>query len=865
MAYQHPRFEPNGARGEQPRPLLPVRLANTLREGVRAVLGAGLLGITAITWLALVSWSLHDPSLSHPTALHARNWLGSPGAMGADLILQTLGLAALAVVLAPMFWGLTLVQREPVARLAHRFISYLTAIPALAAAASALPSPASWPLYHGLGGIIGDAAFRVASAPFALAHAEYGRPVAGLVCLAVGLWSAAHSIGATWASLQRVPRTRRTKPTTKPITKRATANVASQSEVRAEPVLTLPVQRATPVTARPPDPRTQIQYGPYAGFDTDADEPIDPEFDAWTEQASSGIASRFAPQAMTPATGTPRGLQEAVLDVFTGGRAAVRNAPAGDEQPQDVLPAAPLSATTARTQAKTQAYKRPSLNLLERAAGPATTTAVAASLLRGNARLLEDTLADFGVIGQVRDITPGPVVTRFELEPARGTNLARVMALADDIARGMGTQSVRITPVPGMLTLGIEMPNLVRVQIALRDVFDTETYRATTDMLPIALGLTITGEPVVADLAQLPSLLVSGANGSGKSTGINAMILSLLYKHGPDECRFLMIDEKMLDLAVYNGIPHLLTPVVSDPHKALTALAWCVSEMEERAKRMATLGVRNIDLFNNRVRNAKKRGERLARTVQTGFDDRTGEATYVKEDMNLEPMPYIVIVIDEFAGLMAVAGREIEGAVARLAQAARSCGIHLIMATERPSNDIVTGAIKTSVPARVSYKSANRSDSRAVLDAEGAEQLLGSGDMLFTNGAGLPLRVHGPYVSQAEIESVTGTLRQQGAPRYVEGLAGSAGVERSVTVRTGAVTGTARTSAVMTAQSADALYDRAVAIIARDARASRDHLARRLNITPGWAEALLQRLHADGVIGPPDAHGQCQVLVGVAA
>ena len=865
MAYQQPLSEADSRRSEQLRPLLPVRLAKTLREGVRASLGAVLLLITATIWLALVSWSLHDPSLSHPTALHARNWLGSPGAMGADLILQTLGLAALVVVLAPMFWGLTLVQREPIPRFARRLISYLTAIPVLAAAASSVPAPAAWPLYHGLGGIIGDAAFHVASAPFVLAHAEFGRPVAGLVFLGLGLWWAANSIGATWASLRPVNRTQRPSTTQRVTakTKRPTAPAAAPVESRADPVLTVPVQRSRTVTARAPDPRAQQQFGPYAGFDTDADEPIDPEFDAWTEQASSGIASRFAPQSMTPATHTPRGLQDAVIDAFTGGRAATRLEPDAYEQPYDVQQVSPSAEPTVRTKTRTPGYKRPSLNLLERASGTPAKPGVAASLLRGNARLLEDTLADFGVIGQIRDISPGPVVTLYELEPARGTNPARVMALADDIARGMGVPAVRIAAIPGMTTLGIEMPNPVSAQIALRDVFDTEVYRSNMDMLPIALGLSITGEPVVADLAQMPGLLVSGTNGAGKSTGINAMILSLLYKHGPDECRFLMIDEKMLDLAVYNGIPHLLTPVVTDPHKALTALAWCVSEMEERAKRLATLGVRNIELFNNRVRNAKKRGERLARTVQTGFDDRTGEATYVKEDMNLEPMPYIVIVIDEFAGLMAVAGREIEGAVARLAQAARSCGIHLIMATERPSSDIVTGAIKSSVPARVSYKSANRMDSRAILGCEGAEQLLGSGDMLFTAGAGAPMRVHGPYVSNAEIENVTGSLQAQGAPRYVDGMTALGSDDRAATVRTAAVTATART--VMTAQSADALYDRAVAIIVRDGRASREHLQRRLNITPNWSAALLQRLQADGVVGPPGADGQCQVFVGAAA
>ncbi len=865
MAYQQPYSFKEGSHAQQPRPLLPSQLASTFRAWVRAGVGGVLLLVTVAAWLSLLSWSLHDPSLSHTTALAPRNWLGAAGAMGADLILQTFGVAALLLLLAPMFWGLTLVQREPVPRLGRRVSSYFLAVLALAAAASALPAPASWPLYHGLGGIIGDAAFRIASAPFAVFHPELGRLAAGLM-FALAAWWAAHSIGATRASLAPVPFTLGKSGKSKRAGDRAvTARVKTQAidpNSRLEPVLTVPPQHLAPIAQAQPDPRTQVKFGPYAAFDFEAGEEADPEFDAWTEQATSGIAARFAPQDAAPPANAPRALQEAVVDAFTGGRPAPRPAQEAptEAQPYDVLPQA-----TVRTRPHTHAYKRPSLNLLERAGSTTAKPSIAASLLRGNARLLEDSLAEFGVVGQVRDITPGPVVTLYELEPARGTNVARVIALAGDIARHMGVPSVRIAALHNTYLLGIEMPNPVRELITLRDVLGADSYRATMDTLPIALGRSITGEPVVADLAQLPSLLVSGANGSGKSTGINAMILSLLYKHGPDDCRFLMIDEKMLDLAVYNGIPHLLTPVISDPHKALTALAWCVSEMEERVKRMASLGVRNIDLFNNRVRNAKKRGERLARTVQTGFDDRTGEATYVKEDMNLEPMPYIVIVIDEFAGLMAMAGKEIEGAVQRLAQAARSCGIHLILATERPSSDIVTTALKASVPARVSYKSATKIDSRAVIGSEGAEQLLGSGDLLFASGPGAPMRVHGPYVSGAEIEGITGDLRQHNAPRYVEGLTGQAFEDLERTVRSNTTPATVRTAPVMTAASADALYDRAVAIVVRDGSASREHLQRRLTISPSWAAGLLQRLENDGVVGQADSRGQHPVLVGAAA
>jgi DNA segregation ATPase FtsK/SpoIIIE, S-DNA-T family len=428
---------------------------------------------------------------------------------------------------------------------------------------------------------------------------------------------------------------------------------------------------------------------------------------------------------------------------------------------------------------------------------------------------------------------------------------------------------VRIAPIAGRPLLGIEMPNQVREMVTLRDVLDAEAWRSSMDALPLALGRSTTGEPIVADLARMPHLLVAGTTGSGKSVGINAMILSLLYKHGPEDCRFLMIDPKMLELSAYEGIPHLLTPVVTDPHKAISALAWCVTEMEERYKRMAALSVRSIDVFNNRVRNANKRGERLARTVQTGFDPATGEATYAKEEMNLAPMPYIVIVIDEFADLMAVAGREIEGAVQRLAQAARAAGIHLIMATQRPTTDIVTGSIKANLPARVSYKVASRVDSRVILGTEGAETLLGAGDMLYVGSTGVPVRVHGPYVSDEEVESVTASLREQGSPRYLDGVTGppeGAGVGSHDTATRRDEPGALLASTPgLPAISEDALYDRAVAIIVRDRAITLTQLQRRLAISPSWAAALLQRLEADGVISPADGGGVHAVRTGVAA
>ena len=890
MAFERPYRADENSRANARRPLLPAVVANTLVDTARLVAGTLILFVVAAGWLSLMSWSLDDPSLSHVTALSARNWLGSRGAVISDLLIQTFGLAALAVLMGPMFWGMTLIQREGVPRAARKLGAYLTMVFASATAAASLPAFAWWPLHHGLGGIIGDATLLLVSAPLVAATAEFGRTITGALLAVIALGCAGHSIGLSWNVLSRAAadvatiriRTRTVKSRT------GLANARTRAAPRVEPALPpLPeaayktaafdharTDSARPALGAPQSPRHQephqtyatarahSQFGPYAAFEPEPDS-VDDEFDEWTAAASSGMAARFAPSA----NNAPHAMQETLLDAFTRPPflGETDDAP-GPDAPYEVLPPDAARAVTGRPPVKAIAYKRPSLNLLERPRTARPQAGFTASMLRGNARLLEDVFAEFGVVGQVSDLKPGPVVTLYEFEPARGTNPGRVIALADDIARGMSVPSVRIAQIPGRGVLAVELPNQVRETIHLRDLFEAEAYRSTMDPLPVALGRTATGEPVIACLTRMPHVLMAGSPGQGTSVGINAMILSLVYKHGPENCRFLMIDPNMVELTVFDGIPHLLTPVVTDPHKAITALAWCVREMEERYKRMAALGVRTIDVFNNRVRNARKRGDRLARTVQTGYDT-TGQARFEKEEMSLEPMPYIVIVIEEFAGLMAVAGREIEGSVKRLAEAARAAGIHLIMATERPASDIVTGALKESLPSRFACKVASRLESRAVLGAEGAEQLLGDGDMLYATGGGQPVRVHGAYVSAEEVETVAGSLREQGETSYVAGLAGDPSTNR-VTERRIAVTqpATSRTASIARhAASEDALYDRAVAIVVRDGRASSVHLQRRLNIQPSWADALLARLVAEGVIAAPDAHGHQAVLVGAAA
>jgi S-DNA-T family DNA segregation ATPase FtsK/SpoIIIE len=422
-----------------------------------------------------------------------------------------------------------------------------------------------------------------------------------------------------------------------------------------------------------------------------------------------------------------------------------------------------------------------------------------------------------------------------------------VIVLADDIARSMSTTATRVAVVPGRNAIGIELPNPRRETVLLREILEAEAFKSTEAALPLTLGKSIGGEPVVTDLARMPHLLVAGTTGSGKSVGVNAMILSLLYRHGPDTCRFIMIDPKMLELSVYNGIPHLLTPVVTDPQKAVAALNWAVSEMEERYKRMAELGVRNIDVFNNRVRNARKRGEMLVRTTQTGFDANSGQPIYEKQQLDYEPMPFIVVVVDEFADLMIVAGKEIEGAVQRLAQMARAAGIHLIMATQRPSVDIITGTIKANFPTRISFKVTSKIDSRTILNEQGAEQLLGQGDMLFSTGSGQVVRVHGPFVSDEEVEAIVASLREQGEPNYVEGITDEQKPREVAADPEGG--------------HSEDIYDRAVAIVLRDRKASISYVQRRLSIGYNRAALLVERMEKDGIVGPANGVGKREILV----
>ena len=469
--------------------------------------------------------------------------------------------------------------------------------------------------------------------------------------------------------------------------------------------------------------------------------------------------------------------------------------------------------------------------------------------LQEHASQLENVLSDFSVNGTIADVRYGPVVTRYDLNPAPGTKSQRVISLADDIARSMSAISVRVAVVPGQNVIGIELPNEDRQVVMLRDILDHDVWGKDQSSLPMALGKDIAGAPVVVDLAKFPHLLVAGTTGSGKSVGINAMILSLLYRHTPETCRMIMIDPKMLELSVYDGIPHLLSPVVTDPSKAVTALKWAVREMENRYRNMAKMGVRNIGGYNDRLAEARAKGEVLTRRVQTGFDPETGKPIHEEEILDLAPLPFIVVVIDEVADLMLVAGKEIEGAVQRLAQMARAAGIHVIMATQRPSVDVITGTIKANFPTRISFQVTSRIDSRTILGEQGAEQLLGRGDMLFMEGGGRVVRVHGPFVEDGEVESVANFLRQQGEPEYDDRVVEEAenGVDAAGDV---AIAGTG-----------GSLYEQAVALVVREQKASTSFVQRHLKIGYNRAATIIEEMESNGIISAANHVGKRDVLM----
>jgi S-DNA-T family DNA segregation ATPase FtsK/SpoIIIE len=758
-----------------------------------ALRGAGmmLLAAAAAALLALASYSSDDASLNNATLRDASNWLGVFGAVGADLLLQIFGLASLAF-LAPLFvWGWRACRGRSIKYAMWRLLAWPLGTVTVAAGLGLFPQPATLPA--GTGGLIGIAAHGLsvhAAQVWQMPPLSWALP---LVLLLAGLPLAFLATGLRFMPIVR-----------------GVMEIPNGARWLAGLI-------RKPHFAHQDDDEDDHDYED----DDEGAYHLDDAEDA--DGRESVAATRLAERQKSRVKRDPR--------------------TPGTPKRSDKQPALNLSAGE---------YQLPALGLLTEAPPVKDTHTLSDEALEENARMLEAVLADFGVKGRITAVRPGPVVTLYEFEPAAGVKSSRVISLADDVARSMSAVAARIATISGRNVIGIELPNQYRETVYLREMFASSDYEKARAPLTMALGKTIGGEPVMADLAKMPHLLVAGTTGSGKSVGLNTMILSLLYRMSPQQCRLIMIDPKMLELSVYDGIPHLLSPVVTDPRKAIVALKWAVREMEDRYRKMSKMGVRGVEAFNERVRKAKDKGEALKRTVQTGFDRETGKPIYEDENLEFEVMPYIVVVVDEVADLMMVSGKEIEGAVQRLAQMARAAGIHLIAATQRPSVDVITGTIKANFPTRISFQVTSKIDSRTILGEQGAEQLLGQGDMLYMAAGGRIQRIHGPFVSDHEVEDVVRFLKSQGAPEYLDAVTEEPDEESDDPY---ALMGGGNR------ESGDDLYDKALAVVARDKKASTSYIQRRLQIGYNRAATLIERMEQEGVVSSPNHKGVREVLL----
>jgi S-DNA-T family DNA segregation ATPase FtsK/SpoIIIE len=827
------------ARGDD-RALYSTAVRGLVRRRMAELVGVALALAGAALLLALASYRATDPSLDTAASGAARNLLGLPGAVLADLLLQWFGLAGVLPALALLAWAWRIGSRHGLGSLVLRGASLTLALPVLAASLSAWLALApgghgaavSWPAGAGPGGALGRLIAGVGIAA--------GRDMIGTAGgAAMAALDSALAVVLTVLALGLSRREWRTVAGFAGGVARGGGRAASAGSRFGAGVAAAgarALDRLNGVRREPPPNIIQPE-----GLTPDA--PV-----------------RAPGQMRYPETPAPDAVPPALA------RAAAR-ADGDTAAPwREAMPARPAPRVAARKPPLPQprqetlsldagVWRFPPLSLLYTAPPRAQIGAPSPESLEANARLLEGVLADYGVQGRIVEIRPGPVVTLYELEPAPGIRSARVIGLGDDVARSLSVMAVRIATVPGRNVIGIEVPNAKRETVYLSELLSGPDFDRQAPGQPgrltLALGKEISGDTVTADLARMPHLLVAGTTGSGKSVGINAMILSLLFRLSPDQCRLIMIDPKMLELSVYEGIPHLMAPVVTEPKKAVVALKWTVREMERRYRAMSQLSVRNIGGYNERVAEARARGEVVTRRVQTGFDSETGKPVFEDQPLALERLPYIVVVIDEMADLMMVAGKEIEAAVQRLAQMARAAGIHVVMATQRPSVDVITGTIKANFPTRISFQVISKFDSRTILGEQGAEQLLGQGDMLYMAGGGRITRVHGPFVSEREVESVVAFLREQGEPAYVEEVTESPEENAGE-----AVSGIAGAS-----DAEKSLFDQAVDVVSREGKASTSFIQRHLQIGYNRAARLIEQMEKEGIVGPANHVGKREVLV----
>jgi len=849
--------------------LLPKAIKKVLANRLIDAIGGLFVGAGMLLGLAIATYDASDPSfntaITGDMPLFTGNWLGQSGAIIADLCQQFFGIAGFLVAIMPVLWGLALLNRRQLGGWFWRIPLSLGAMTLLAVALGTIP--AGWMAQQHPGGAIGTISIGSLKNLTGPVFSVLSMPGVGIITaiLGIGLMMLASGLG-----LRRwVMATRHSVHGTSWVLGRMAGGVWAVG--RTMTALLKHKNRDdfdsdTPIITLPP----KTKKTPKATIVSDPLDLLDDEKPGIFQRLRQNLAKKPDPldDLMVSATNDDGAVSEETSPRLNRTRPPVtieapRTANIVVEKPVSKGIAAPEATKNRKTITPPAVddnllalsvqgeYTLPPLGILHMPGPQERMETLSPDALQSNAQMLESVLNDFGVNGAIVKIRPGPVVTLYELEPAPGTKSSRVIGLADDIARSMSAISARVAVVPGRNVIGIELPNEYRQTVWLRELLCADAYTKTQAKLPLVLGKDIGGEGVIADLARMPHLLVAGTTGSGKSVAVNTMILSLLYRLTPEQCRFIMIDPKMLELSVYADIPHLLTPVVTEPKKAVVALKWTVREMEDRYRAMSKMGVRNIDGYNNRVAEARKKGEHLTRKLQTGFDPETGKPVFEEEPIDLRELPFIVVIVDEFADLMLVAGKEIEGCIQRLAQMARAAGIHLIMATQRPSVDVITGTIKANFPTRISFAVTSKIDSRTILGEQGAEQLLGQGDMLYMASGGRVTRVHGPFVKDDEVEAAVAFLKTQGEPDYMD----------SVTIDKDGDDFAESGEAGDEGGSGDGLFDRAVDLVARERKASTSFIQRHLQIGYNRAARIIEQMEKQGMVSSANHVGKREVLL----
>ncbi len=831
--------------------LMPPSVQAILRDRAMELVGVAAFSVGLLVMVALLSHSSADPSLNVASAHNnLGNWLGRPGALLSDLMLQMLGWAAYIAALVPFVWGMRLVSHGGVGRPVLRVLLLLLGTCVLAAGFGGLSGSGPAGLANP-GGLLGAMTVHLIVTKLPLAWHVAGMFVIGILgaALLVG------AMGVRWQEWRKAGRVAAGLSGSAGRLSLEAGGVVGTQAGKAFGALRNRLAAPLPNAVDLPQPADEADLEPAPALravpvGSRSHDEITPE------RSPRGKGPKVSSERRAPAV-------EPVATDEDGGDLAPAVEVSAPKQPHSIkvgkrVDPAPVKPAPERAPISVPeiteaggAYEFPPLDMLAEPDPRQRDAGQAPEALRRSAGELEEVLGDFGVRGEIVEVNPGPVVTLFELQPAPGTKSSRVIGLSDDIARSMSAMAVRVAVVPGRNVIGIELPNKKREMVLFRELLETRDFQDSKAKLPLALGKDIGGGAVIADLAKMPHLLVAGTTGSGKSVGVNGMIMSLLYRLPPERCRFIMIDPKMLELSVYNGIPHLLTPVVTDPGKAIVALKWAVREMEDRYRLMSTLNVRNIDGYNARVREAAAKEETLSRRVQTGFDPDTGKPVFEDQPFDLTELPYIVVVVDEMADLMLVAGKEIEGCIQRLAQMARAAGLHLIMATQRPSVDVITGTIKANFPTRISYAVTSKIDSRTILGEQGAEQLLGQGDMLFMAPGGRITRVHGAFLADDEVEKIVSHLKAQGEPQYVDAV-----TEDDAELPKGDEDSSSDRN-----DGSNELYDRAVAIVARERKASTSFIQRHLQIGYNRAARLIERMEKEGVVSRANHVGKREVLL----